>query len=84
MTKIIPVRENTGNLEILPKHREFCLLKMYNSLILRVKDIAIFAAKMSMFSRSWIGLPSPFCVCNSHRLAVGQGKHSHREFENII
>ena len=29
--KKIPVRENTGNLEILPKHRrqmEFCLLKL--------------------------------------------------------
>ena len=24
--KIIPVRDNIGNLEILPKHREFCLL----------------------------------------------------------
>ena len=24
----IPGRENTGNLEILPKHREFCLLKL--------------------------------------------------------
>ena len=24
MTQKIPVRENTGNLEILPKHREFC------------------------------------------------------------
>ena len=28
MVKKIPVRENTGNLEILPKHREFCLLKL--------------------------------------------------------
>ena len=26
--KIIPVRENTENLEILPEHREFCLLKL--------------------------------------------------------
>ena len=26
--KKIPVRENTGNLEILPKHREFGLLKL--------------------------------------------------------
>ena len=37
----IPVRENTGNLEMLPKHREFCELKCF----LRFKDIAIFAAK---------------------------------------
>ena len=36
-----------------------------------------------IFSRSWIGLPSLFCVCNSHKLCkltqgnfeVGQGKH---------
>ena len=26
--KKIPVRENTGNLEILPKHREFGLFKL--------------------------------------------------------
>ena len=30
-----------------------------------VKDIAIFAAEISIFSpRSCIGLPSRFCVCN--------------------
>ena len=53
----------------------------------RVKDIAIVAAKISIFSISWIGLPSQFCVCNTHKLCklaqgklvVGQGKH--REFE---
>ena len=28
MAKKIPVRENTGNLEILPKHREFGLLRL--------------------------------------------------------
>ena len=46
--------------------------------------------KFPFFSRSWIGLPSQFCVCNSYKLwklaqgkiAVGQGKH--REFENTI
>ena len=27
--KTIPVRENTGNLKILPKHGEFGLLKLY-------------------------------------------------------
>ena len=61
-----------------------------NFLILQVKDIVIFAAKISIFSRSWIGLPSQFCVCNSHKLCklaqgrfvVGQGKH--REFENTF
>ena len=46
--------------------------------------------KNHFFSRSWIGLPSQFCVCNTHKLcklaqgefAVRQGKH--REFENTI
>ena len=28
LPKKFPVRENTGNLEILPKHREFVLLKL--------------------------------------------------------
>ena len=50
----------------------------------KVKNIAIFAAKISIFfPRSWIGVPSQFCVCNSHKLsklaqgkyAVGQGKN---------
>ena len=75
-------------------HSEFCqntgktqgilLAQVVNALILKVKDIAIFAAKKShFFPRSWIGLPSQFCVCNSHKLgrlsqgklAVGQEKH---------
>ena len=51
--KKFPVRENTGNLEILSKHREFCLnrgktkgillAQIVNVLILKVKDIAIVA-----------------------------------------
>ena len=82
---------------ILSKHREFCqntgnfvktqgilLAQVVNALILKVKDIAVFAAKKNhFFPRSWIGLPSQFCVCNSHNLwklaqgkfAVGQGKN---------
>ena len=82
------------------KHGEFCqktgktqgilLGQVVNVLILKVKDIAIVAAKISIFSRSWIGLPSQFCVCNTHKLcrlaqgqfAVGQGKD--RELENTI
>ena len=54
MAKIFPVRENTGNLEILSKHREFCLNtgktqgillpQVVNVLILKVKNIAIVAA----------------------------------------
>ena len=72
--KKFPIRGNTGNLESLRKHREFCLLKL----------------KILFFFRSWIGLPIQFCVCNSHKscklaqgkYAVGQGKH--REFKNTI
>ena len=54
--KKIPVRENT---EILSKHREFCLntgntqgillAQVVNVLILKVKDIAIVAAKKIHF-----------------------------------
>ena len=73
-------RENTGNF----------LGQAVNVLNLKTKDIAIVAKKNPFFSRSWIGLPSQFCVCNTHKLcklaqgkfAVGQGKH--RELENTI
>ena len=41
--------------------------QVVNSLILKVEDIAIFAAKISIFSRSWIGLPTQLCICNSHK-----------------
>ena len=69
-------RENIGNLAAL----------VINSLILvKVKVISIFAAKIFNLFLSWINLPSQFCVCtsNSHKLrklaqgkfAVGQGKH---------
>ena len=92
MAKNNPCQGNTGNLEMLSKHREFCLntvktqgillAQVVNVLILKVKDIAIVAAKKSFFSRS--------CVCNTHilcklaqgKFAVEQGKH--REFENTI
>ena len=71
------------------KKRKTKKAQVVNVLILKVKDIALFAAK-NKSSRSWIGLPSQFCVFNSHKLcklaqgkfAVGQGKH--REFENTI
>ena len=51
MAKKIPVRENTGNLEILPKGREnltqgILFAQVVNSLILKVKDIALFASKI--------------------------------------
>ena len=44
----IPVWGNTGNLEILPKHREFLYTQVVNSHILEIKDIATFAAKFSI------------------------------------
>ena len=44
------------------------LAQVVNVLILKVKDIAIVAAKNPFFSRRWIGLPSQFCVCNTHKL----------------
>ena len=54
IAKKFPVRENTGNLE-MSKRREFCLntgktqgillAQVVNVLILKVKDIAIVAAK---------------------------------------
>ena len=47
------VRENTGNLKILSKDRDF-FAQVVNSLIMKVKDIAIFA--------SWICLPGEFCL----------------------
>ena len=52
-------------------------------LILKLKNIVIFAAKISNFCRSWIHLPSQLCVHNSHKsgklawgkFAVRQGKN---------
>ena len=50
--------QNTGNLEILPKHREFgnfaktqgiWFCQVVNSLILKVKDISVFAPNISKF-----------------------------------
>ena len=96
-------RVNGGKKSCQGKHKEFGNFvktqgfffktqgaQVVNALILKVKDIAIFAGGKSIFSRSWIGLPSQFCVCYSHKLrklaqakfAVGQGEH--REFENTI
>ena len=74
------------------KHREFgnfaktqgiWFARVVNSLILTVKDISIFAAKISIFFGSWKSLPSQFCVCNSHKsckmaqgnFMLGQGKN---------
>ena len=94
---------NTGKMvQKIPcwgKHREFgnfaktqgiWFAQVVNSLILKVKDISIFAAKIPNSLLIWICLPSQFGVCNSHKsrklakgqFSVRQGKH--REFENQI
>ena len=95
-------RENGKWPKIIPcqgKHREFGNLsktqgilfaQVVNSLILKVKGIVIFVAKISIFPQKLDRSACQFCVCNSNKLckltqgklAVGQGKH--REFENTI
>ena len=82
---------------MLPKHRRFCLNTGKTQGILpnfvssscqcsdsKSKGYCDSGRKKNLFfSRSWIGLPSQFCVCNTHKLcklaqgkfAVGQGNH---------
>ena len=50
--------------------------QVVNSLILKVKDITIFAVKIPSLFRSWIYLPSQFCIC---RLILTNHKNSHKE-----
>ena len=75
--------QNTGNLEIWPKHREstgILFAQVVNFLILKVKNIVIFAVK---FALKKFDIPSKFCVRNSHKsrklalgkFLVGQGKN---------
>ena len=87
--KKIPVRENTGNLEILPKHREFgnfaktqgiCFSQVVTSLILKVKDILIFATKI-FFKGCQVSF---VCVIvtnhvNWHRENLQSGREKNRE-----
>ena len=47
--KDIPVRENTGNLEVFAKTQGIWFAQVVNSLILKVKDISIFTAKNLQF-----------------------------------
>ena len=83
------VREKTGNLEICQNTGNL-FAQVVNSLIPKVKDIAIFAAKISIFFQKLNRSASQCCVCNSHtlcelakgKIVVGQGKH--REFENTV
>ena len=74
---------------IFAKTQGIWLAQVVNSLILKVKDISIFAANISNFFSKWISLPSQFCVCNSHKsrklaqgkFAIAQGKY--RETKGI-
>ena len=89
--KEIPVRENTENLEILPKYREntgnlvLSSCKFPDSKGKRYFNIC---RKYFHFFKNLISLPSQFCVCNSHKsrkLAQGKfavGNEKHREIEN--
>ena len=49
--KDFPVRENTGNLEMLSK-QGILFPQVVNSLILKIQDIAVFDAKFSNLSKS--------------------------------
>ena len=48
----ILVMENKGNLEILPKHRDFLCAQVVNSLIVKRQDIGRFAAQFLFFQKS--------------------------------
>ena len=96
MAKEIPCQENTGNVEFLPKHREFCQkLVMFlcayilNSLILQIKGIALFAAKLSIvFLQNRMCLPSHsfygFCILNILKsLKLAQGRFAVRQGQDM-
>ena len=65
------------------KHRAFgnvaktqgiLFAQVVNSLILKVKDVVIFAVKISIFSQKLEMSESQFCVFNSHKLSkLAQG-----------
>ena len=55
--KEFPARENTGNLEILSKHREFG-----NTLIIKVENISKFAEKIS-FKKSKLDKSGKSVLC---------------------
>ena len=89
--KKISVKENTGNLEILPKHREFSLntgktqgillAQVVNVLILKVKDNVIVAPKKSYFPEAgYVCQVSSVDVLNTHKLCkLAQGKFAVRQ-----
>ena len=83
--------ENTGNYVLTPGNTGNFVSSSCKCSDSKSKGyIVIVAAKKSIFFRSWIGLPSQFCVCNTHKLCkLAQGKckvgqEKHKEFENTI
>ena len=83
MATKFPVRENTGNLEILPKHREntgILFAQVVNSLILKVKDIIChensnFFQKLYRSAKSVLCNSRKLCQLAQGKFAVGQGKN---------
>ena len=81
MAKKIPCQGIPREFGNFAKTQGMFSAQVVNSLILKVNEIVIFTEKM--FVRSWICLPSQFCVCNSQtpcklaqgKFAVGQGKN---------
>ena len=68
------------------KRREFCLNTEFCKLSCKCSDSKSKGycdscrKKIHFFSRSWIGLPSQFCVCNTHKLCkLAQGKFAVRQ-----
>ena len=70
----------------LAKSQGIWFAQLVNSLILKVKDILVFAAKFFKFS---LKLDSQFCVCNCHnarklaqgKFAVGQGNNGNLKMQ---
>ena len=79
LPKIFPVRENTGNMEILQKHRDF----FFSSCKFPDSKGKGYLQYLPLKFPFFLGLPTQFCVCNSHKLCklaqgkfvVGQGKN---------
>ena len=92
MAKEIPCQGKQREFGNFAKTQGIWFARVVNSLILKVKNISLFAAEIFKFVQSWISLPSQFCVYNSHKshklaqgkFAVGKAKklEKHGKFEN--
>ena len=80
MAQKIPYQGKYREFGNVVKTQGILFAQVVNVLILKVKDIAIVAQKNPFFSRSLIGLPSQFCVCNTHKLCkLAQGRFAVRQ-----